>query len=153
METISSRNWTQVANSISFWDKCPDCFGLSLLFFLQYFDWSILRQSSGEHIILLIFQLAVSFSLDFLLTRFNVSVAVMKHLLESFFFLSFRLLWFIICNCKLTPEKVIFFSHVSVLLWSTPSLSLLLNPLWPGVVVPVRVPSRGLICLKIIHIW
>ena len=30
-------------------------------------------------------------------------------------------------------------------MWSTPLLPLLLGPLWPGVVVPVRVPS---ICLR-----
>ena len=38
--------------------------------------------------------------------------------------------------------------------WSTPSLSLLPHPLWPGVVVPVRVQSMDQIdILKIICIW
>ena len=34
-------------------------------------------------------------------------------------------------------------------IWSTPSLPFFLGPLWPGVVVPVRVPSMG--CIEIFN--
>ena len=37
-------------------------------------------------------------------------------------------------------------------IWSTPSLPLLSGPLWPGMVVPVRVPSMGQI-EKFNYIW